>query len=222
VSMPSVREALRILEAEGLIVMRRGATPGALVRLPRGDSVAYMLGLTLSAQGTTVAELGEAIERLEPVCAALCAERDDRHDTVIPMLEQLQRDAEAVQRDEVAFAHQARRFHDGIIAGADNRAILIVLGSLEALWQSHLRRVIIELQTDDTRGPVTFTPGQSLADHRALIDSIADGDPAAAEDLAKRHVRSVFCDALPLTVRTEAGAGVVRPDLLKATGPAAR
>src|SRR5580698_6746793 len=41
VSLPSAREALRMLEAEGLLTIRRGKRGGAIVRLPRPENVAY-------------------------------------------------------------------------------------------------------------------------------------------------------------------------------------
>ena len=221
VSMPSVREALRMLEAEGLVVMRRGAAPGAMVRLPSAENVAYMLGLTLSAQATSVGELGEAIERLEPVCAALCAERPDRHQEVVPVLRQLQRDAVAGQADQVAFSRHARRFHEGIVAHCGNRAISLMLGSFELLWAPHLRAGVQELQSARPTVNSSFTPEKSIVEHQALLEAIADGDPERAESLSRHHVKAVFCDALPLATGTRDGSGVIRPDLLKATGAAA-
>src|ERR1700676_1127610 len=51
VSAPSIREAFRVLESEGLIVVRRGNVGGATIRLPSVDDTAYQLGLALQAKG---------------------------------------------------------------------------------------------------------------------------------------------------------------------------
>ena len=53
VSRPSLREALRILETEGLIRIRRGKVGGAIVQRPTAESTAYHVGLTLQSRGAT-------------------------------------------------------------------------------------------------------------------------------------------------------------------------
>src|SRR5438309_709655 len=50
ISLPPMREALRILETEGLITVRRGNTGGAVVHQPQATKAAYMLGLVLQSR----------------------------------------------------------------------------------------------------------------------------------------------------------------------------
>ena len=57
VSYPSVREALRILETEGLVTVRRGSIGGAEVHRPDQSSAAYHLGLVLQGAGVTLGDL---------------------------------------------------------------------------------------------------------------------------------------------------------------------
>ncbi len=78
VSRPSIRDAIRILETEGLLKIRRGRFGGANVVRPTPASAAYHLGLVMQAEGTTLADLAEARGVLEPLCAGLCASRHER------------------------------------------------------------------------------------------------------------------------------------------------
>src|SRR4051794_2911660 len=60
VSRPTLREALRILESEGLVSVKRGAHGGARVHLPDVSIAAKYAALLLQVRGTTIADVFEA------------------------------------------------------------------------------------------------------------------------------------------------------------------
>ena len=66
ISRPTLREAFRILEAEGLISVVRGSRTGAKVHKPSVDLVSRYAGYVLQSQGTTIADLYQARLAIEP------------------------------------------------------------------------------------------------------------------------------------------------------------
>ncbi|MEY2521597.1 MAG: hypothetical protein QOJ66_162, partial [Ilumatobacteraceae bacterium] len=82
VARTTVREALRILESEGLLVVRRGAGGGARIKTPSVSNVARYIGLVLQSQGATLQDVFDARLLLEAPAAGMLAEADDRDDIV--------------------------------------------------------------------------------------------------------------------------------------------
>src|ERR1700745_3015562 len=60
VSRPSLREALRILEAEGLVTVVRGVRGGVIVHEPNGSMTARTAALVLQARNVSIADVFEA------------------------------------------------------------------------------------------------------------------------------------------------------------------
>lgn len=187
VSRPSLREALRILETEGLITVRRGNLGGAVVHAPTTESAAYMLGLVLQANGVTVADLAESLRGLEPACAALCAQRPDRDAAVVPELRALIEESAAAIDDPVAFTALARRWHDRVVELSGNRTMRLVAGTIVSLWSAHEEDWAAAA---DARAayPDVERRRASVRARRAIVDAVERGDALAASTLLWRHL----------------------------------
>lgn len=186
VSKPSLREAMRILEAEGLLRVRRGKLGGAVVHRPDAGNVAYTIGLVLGSQEVSLADVGAALRQVEPACAALCAQRPDRASAVVPALRRLH--AEAVDAaDNLQQAISAsRRYHEALVAHCGNQTMIILAGALETLWSAHEQGWSNKV-SDQSVVPVDERLAV-LEEHRRVIDAIEAGDARRAHDLAAAHL----------------------------------
>ncbi len=187
VSYPSIREAIRILETEGLVTVRRGSVGGAEVHRPDESSAAYHLGLALQARRVTLGDLGAGLRTLEPLCAAECARRVDRAETVVPELEASIEKSAALTGDGVAFTRVSREFHDLLVTFTPNATIRHVVGSLVALWSAQ-EQAWAEAMTRRGQYPEPAEAAHAVQIHRRIAAEIAAGQAAAAEQLARAHL----------------------------------
>jgi DNA-binding FadR family transcriptional regulator len=187
VSRPSIREAMRILETEGLISVRRGNVGGAEVHAPQSEPAAQMLGQVMQSRHVPLADVAVALRRLEPACAALCAERDDRAEAVVPVLQRLDEEAATALDDGLAFNEVARRWHEEMVGACGSETLILLVGTVEAIWSRH------ELALAGR------TPAQGIAAerkrrvrtlqaHERVTRAIAAGDARAAERAARSHL----------------------------------
>jgi DNA-binding FadR family transcriptional regulator len=188
VSPPSIREALRILENEGLITVRRGSVGGAIVHRPKPEAAAYMLGLVLQASQTRTEDLAGALQQLTTVCAGMCARRDDRGEAVVPALRVAIDQAFAHIDDTVEMERWARQFHGDLISGCGNETLILVASTLEQLW-ARQREAWTYRVTHAEESPGSDLRRRGLEEHRAIADAIEAGQAELAERLFREHVR---------------------------------
>jgi GntR family transcriptional regulator, transcriptional repressor for pyruvate dehydrogenase complex len=186
VSPPALREAIHILETDGLISVRRGNVGGAVVHHPTAERTAHMISMVLQARSATPVDVSEALMHLEPICAGMCAAREDRMTEVVPYL-QNEIDIQTAQFDDVSqYVPNARRFHETLVSRCGNEPMILLIGSLELIWSAHESSVWSD---DGEPTPmVGKTKRAALRDHQRLLDAIGDGNPARAIKLARDHL----------------------------------
>lgn len=184
VSPPALREAIHILETDGLISVRRGNMGGAIVHPPSAERTAHMISMVLQTRSATPADVSGALMHLEPICAGLCAARDDRMTEVVPYLE-AEIETQTEQFDNLArYVPNARRFHEAIVSRCGNEPMILLIGSLELIWSAHESSV-----WSDEGDPMELkTMRAALRDHQRLVDAIRDGNEARAVKLAQDHL----------------------------------
>ena len=188
ISRPSLREALRILESEGLLTVRRGNVGGSIVEAPNPESSAYMFGLVLQSRRGTIADLAEAIAHIEPITASLCAAREDREEEVLPQLRLNIAECEAAIADGPEFTRLSRRFHELMVAACGNQTLILMVGALESLWSEQEAQWAHRAQSQG-QYPVEKYRRDVLTAHKALVNGIAAGQETKVANLARRHLQ---------------------------------
>ncbi|WP_370329375.1 FadR/GntR family transcriptional regulator [Mycolicibacterium hippocampi] len=181
VSRPTLREAVRVLESERLVEVRRGSRTGARVRVPGPEIVARPAGLLLELSGATIADLLTAKSGIEPMAARLLAQAGptEAFDELEQMLEALIADGWQSGR----LAETTGAFHLRVVQLSGNATLSIVAGMLHEITVRHTAFVFKE------RRPVSKADYDKLVrSYRKLMQYLRAGDAEGAEAHWRRHL----------------------------------
>jgi GntR family transcriptional repressor for pyruvate dehydrogenase complex len=178
VSRIVARDALRTLEAQGVIEIKPGSGGGA--RISRGDPrrFAESLAVQLQLAGIEAEDILAAQHAVECLAAELAAERATGEDQ--ERLRALIAEAETLVEDADAFTRSSLRFHLAVAEASRNRVLYYQLVSLQHVsWPTRNRTL--------TRSVAK----RILQAHRELAELIAARDAAGARALMDGHVRMI-------------------------------
>jgi len=173
----TLREALRILEINGLISIKPGPGGGPVVESASTHDFGRMATLFFNASGMTLRELIEARLILEPVTARLAAERRDADG--IAQLRAVVAFGET--NDEDAYIRATTDFHSLVAKLAANGVISIFVLALAEVFHARVREII-------------FPKGRSrrsvVETHSEIAEAIIAGDADIAESLMYEHMKA--------------------------------
>ena len=182
VSRPSLREALRILEAEGLISVVRGVQGGVVVHRPDKRLTARTAAIVLQSRNVSLADVFEARTILEPAAVRLVASSRNRK-AHARKLRVLIAEEEAAIAEPEAFGRTNARFHEELVEMAGNQTLTIVA---EMLNEVVARAVTIVSQSDGNGSSATRRRG--VRSQERLVELIESGDADAAETHWRTHM----------------------------------
>jgi GntR family transcriptional repressor for pyruvate dehydrogenase complex len=210
ISGPSMREALRMLESEGLITVQRGSVGGAIVHRPSYTAAAYTMALVLRSRDTDVADVAESLAHLELTCAVLCARRPDRKRTVVRALRKLNQNAQSlIDADELTFTEAMTAFHEELMRGCGLATLALAARAIGAIWLVSVRQWAAEQGEHGTF--VDRDERVALLEKQAqVVELIEAGDEAGVERMMNEHFNTVQILGSDLDPATKVDARAVR------------
>lgn len=191
-SRTTVREALRILEVQGLVRIKAGRAGGAFVQRPGQEVMARSISLLIRGRQIRLSALLETREAIEPSCARLAAENRTDQD-----LEALEAANEAIAdsgSDLGAFLQANVTWHVAVATASHNELLTGMMMALQrAIYTSTENESFID---DDVRRT-------AVRAHRTITNAIRDKDPEAAVRRMSRHVHSYAKAVLAVDKRTD-------------------
>jgi GntR family transcriptional repressor for pyruvate dehydrogenase complex len=172
VSRVTVRDALRILEANGLVEIRVGAAGGAFARAPTSQDVGAGIGNMLMLSAVTPDEIAEARLVLELGTVTLAVERATDED-VTELRDLVERASDHYDRE------LAWDFHSRLAAAAHNPAIELLTASFRGPLSMHAVRA---------REPSEWSHEQSIREHEELLRALEKRDAARARAVMAKHL----------------------------------
>jgi GntR family transcriptional repressor for pyruvate dehydrogenase complex len=172
VARETLRQAFRVLEGSGQIVITRGARGGAIVQAAIVDPM--RIRADVDELAASIMPLTEYRSIIEGSAASLAAERRTEND--LAELESAQRDLlDSAELD--ASRHADTRFHLAVAAAAGN-----------PMLSSAIEDARVQMFTTVDLLSFPFVKDSSYTAHGAVLDAIRAGDAEAAASAMRAHL----------------------------------
>ncbi len=172
VARTTLREALRVLESQGLITIKRGRGGGPIVTMPDLDRLAEPLAVVLQLRETTTTDLDAARALIEPNLAGWLATRHTDEDLAALSAAARAAHVAAEADDRVAFGRAAALVHETLLLRSGNNTLSVI--------SQLLHRIVLERYVHAAVGSSALLMRRAAKSYAKLVRLVADGDADAA------------------------------------------
>ncbi|MEE6176004.1 FadR/GntR family transcriptional regulator [Mycobacterium sp. 050134] len=181
VSRSVLREAVRLVEHHQVARMRRGPGGGLLICEPDAAPATRAVVIYLEYLGTTLDDLLNARLVLEPLAAALAAERIDEAG-----IDRLRAVLRAEEHWRPGLPGPREEFHVALAERSKNPVLQLFIEILMRLTT----RYALQSRTESATEAIEAVDHMH-SDHTAIVAAVTAGDAARAKTLTERHVEAV-------------------------------
>jgi GntR family transcriptional repressor for pyruvate dehydrogenase complex len=171
VSRTSLREALRLLEVQGLISLKPGPGGGPVVGTVEPSHLARMAALYFHLSAAKYADVMATQVLMESTCARLAALNPDREQLIAPWLEQ------HLPPDTPTYRDITAGFHGAVYDAASNPVLSLLTQAVSHIVTHH---VVMTMDPVELRASI-------VDEHTELAQVIAEGDADRAEAMMAAH-----------------------------------
>lgn len=176
----TVREALRILEVQGLISMRIGRSGGPIAQRPGEDLMAETVTHLARLHNVDLATLLETREALEPHCARLAALYRDEND--IHILETLTNAMAGSYLSDEAILEAHVDWHIAVARASKNEMLTGLMVGISHAVRPRVEATLLEASSRES----------AIQAHEGVLEAIRRQDEQAAFTRMSRHVHAHY------------------------------
>jgi GntR family transcriptional regulator, transcriptional repressor for pyruvate dehydrogenase complex len=172
----TLREALRLLEFQGVITLKPGPRGGPVLQKPDASHLSSTLVLLMQMRSAPFASIVEVRSAMEPMISSLAATRitADELSALRETVDQMQNEL----NDQYSFLDANKRFHDIIAWSSGNALFGYIIESLLGIMDGTVIGIDYPLHRRTA----------ILKAHVEIYDALAAGDPEASEARMRGHI----------------------------------